>query len=306
MAKVNPKFIGSSQYRPPLCLELGGKNFHIFMDDGDELSFNFLDGDTVQIANYGDLYRAESYECLKADEDVYFVRIEPRAKKGKVNQVWVFDLAKWLVTRVETEEDLFPEVKRLVKVTPTFGAIKRADHDLPTERHTFSDVQVGKHITWRYNPSMSVPHIYHGKTMYRLPLITEENIRARFKGSTDPGDMKRMEDRLAMHFRLVENYPFTEEPCFHIQINDKMNLFAFCEENEAKADKNNNIGGGGLILLQDSERLLEVGMSFCLGEYYLTFATGEEIEGGDPVDDMVAPYDETALECMPIIYEIEN
>jgi len=306
MAKINPKFIGHSQYRQPFTTELSGKHFHIFMDDGEELSFNFLDGETVQIAELGGLYRAETYECLKADEDTYFVRIEPRARQGKVNQCWVIDLGQWLVTRVETEEDLFPEVKRLIKVTPTFGAIKRADHDLPTIRHSFSDVTVGKHITWRYNPAMAVPHVYHSKTLYRLPLITEENIRARFAGSTDPGDQKRLEERLAQHFRMVETYPMVEEPCFHIKINDKLNLFAFCEENEAKADRDQLIGGGGLILLQNIERLTQVGMSYCLGEYYLACAVGEEIEGGDPIDTMEAPYDETVLECMPVIYEIDK
>ena len=34
MGKVNPKFIGLSQYKAPFCYELAGKHFHIIMDDG--------------------------------------------------------------------------------------------------------------------------------------------------------------------------------------------------------------------------------------------------------------------------------
>ena len=48
MGKVNPKYIGLSQYKAAFCHELGGKHFHLVLDDGDELSLNFLDGENLQ------------------------------------------------------------------------------------------------------------------------------------------------------------------------------------------------------------------------------------------------------------------
>ena len=39
MGKVNPNFIGLSQYKAPFSHELGGKHFHLVMDDGSEIVF---------------------------------------------------------------------------------------------------------------------------------------------------------------------------------------------------------------------------------------------------------------------------
>ena len=56
------QFIGLSQYKVAFNYELAGKHFHLIMDDGEDISLNFLDGETVQIAEKGSQYVFESYE----------------------------------------------------------------------------------------------------------------------------------------------------------------------------------------------------------------------------------------------------
>ena len=91
MGKVNPAFIGLSQYKAPFCRDLAGKHFHLVMDDGSELSLNFLDGENVQIAEKGGPYIWETYECMKGDETTYLVHVQPAAGNGLINKSWILD-----------------------------------------------------------------------------------------------------------------------------------------------------------------------------------------------------------------------
>ena len=65
---------------------------------------------------------------------------------------------------------------------------------------------------------------------------------------------------------------------------------------------NHEYGGGGILLLQDTERLVDYGLSFCAGEYYLCTAYGDENEDGDPLDTAESPYDWSKLHAMPSIH----
>ena len=60
-------------------------------------------------------------------------------------------------------------------------------------------------------------------------------------------------------------------------------------------------GGGGILLLQEIDRVTDVGLSFCAGEYYMCTAYGEENEIPDPLDTAESPYDWSVLESMPSI-----
>jgi hypothetical protein len=306
MGKDNRKFYGYSQYRAPLNYELAGKFFHLIMDDGHDYKLRFLDGETLEWT-VNDASRAtDGYTCLKGDDTTYFVHVQPQALGGKVNHAWIIDLAQNLATLVVTEEGAIPASARLVRVTPVFGAIKQAGRPLDDRRHSFTDRMVGRHIIWHYSPSFSIQHIYHAPHLYRLPLFDMATFSKRFEDKagnvTDPEDIARIAKRQAYYERTKELYPFCEEPCFHIRISENMNLFCFCEENETLLDPEQAIGGGGLILLQDIERLTDVGLSYCLGEYYLVSACGEENFDGDPIDQVPSPYDQTRLQTMPCIY----
>lgn len=307
MSKVNRKFIGFSQFKAPFNYELAGKNFHLVMDDGKAYSLNFVDGETLEWAEIGQNCAWDAYECMKGDDTTYFVHVQPKAYEGKVNHSWIIDLAQNLVTLVITEEGVIPAAARLIRVTPVFGAIKLPGCPLNKNRHSFTDRMVGKHILWHYSPGFAIQHIYHTPFLYRLPKFDMATFRKRFEDKsgnvTDPEDLEKIAKRQAYYDRTKDTYPICEEPSFHIRISDNMNLFCFCEENEVLMDPEQAIGGGGLILLQDIERLTDVGLSYCLGEYYMVTAFGEENEEGDPVDNVASPYDQTKLQTMPCIYQ---
>jgi hypothetical protein len=307
MSTINRKFYGLSQYRSPFNYELTGKHFHFVMDNGKEYSINFLDGEMLDWAKKGEAYQWDNYECMKGNDTTYLVHIQPQAFGGTVSYSWIIDLVQKLVTLVITEEGLFPAYKRLIRVTPVFGAIKLPGHPLSEKRHSFTDRMVGEHIVWHYNPGSAIQHIYHSPYLYRLPTIDFKELRKMFEDKsgniTDPEDLAKMEKLTEPFIRMKETYPLTEEPCFHIRISDTMNLFVFNEENATVKDPEQAMGGGGLVLLQDIERLLDVGLSYSLGEYYMVTAYGEINENGDPVDDVVSPYDQTKLQSMPCIYQ---
>ncbi len=84
-----------------------------------------------------------------------------------------------------------------------------------------------------------------------------------------------------------------------------MNLFCFCEENETLTDPEKAIGGGGLILLQDLDRMVQFGLGYSKGSYTMATAFGVESFIPDEVEALDAPYDETKLKTIPCIYEID-
>ena len=308
MGKINRKFIGLSQYRAPLCHELAGKHFHLVMDGDKDYSVYFLDGENVQIATKGEPYIWESYECLKADDTTYFVHVMPESGKGLINYTLVLDTAQRLVTFVLMEEGFDPEYPRLIRTTPFFGAIKVPGRELPTIRHHLSKKMVGHHIFWHYNPGFAIQHIYHDPITCRASagnMDSNTAMRSRLSdmlNSEDPAVREQAEATLRRYEERAKFYPFYEEECFHIWINDHLNLFCFVEENMTLCAPNHDYGGGGILLLQDTERLVDYGLSFCAGEYYLCTAYGDENEDGDPLDTAESPYDWSKLHSMPSIH----
>lgn len=299
-----PKYKPLEQYRAPFNYELAGKNFHLVMDDGSELSLIFMDGENLQWAEKGKPYVWESYECLKADDTTYFVHVSPAKDAGKVQYCLIIDLLQDLVTQVKTIEHDIPEYPRLMRVLTLFGAIKVPGHPLPEKRHFFNNTMAGRRITWHYNPGFSMQHIYFKPTFYRLPQYNVEGINRAYEMTTDPEEKARRKVYVDRFERCMKTYPFCEEPCFHITINDHLNLFAFCEENENVYDPLHLVGGGGIILLQDIDRLTDVGLSYTAGEYYMITAYGVESFVPDEVESLEAPYDNTKLQTMPDIYKI--
>ncbi len=302
------QFIGLSQYRGAFNYELAGKSFHLVMDDGKELSMVFLDGENVQIAEKGRPYIWESYECLKGDETTYLVHVR-KADDPMINMTWVLDTEQRLVTMVLMEEGYDKEFPRLIRTTPFFGAIKVPGRALPEKRHHLSARMAGKHIVWHYNPGFALQHIYHSPICCRasagpdengVPKDTERRFAAQLN-SEDPEVRERAEKLIAMYKEREKFYPFYEEESFHIWIKDNLNLFCFVEENMTRLSPGGREGGGGILLLQEIDRVTDVGLSFCAGEYYMCTAYGEENDIPDPLDTAESPYDWSVLESMPSI-----
>ena len=299
-----PKYKPLEQFRAPYNFELAGKSFHLVMDDGSELSLVFLDGENLQWAERGKPYVWDTYECLKADDTTYFVHTMPAKDGGKINYCLILDLGQNLVTQVKTIENDIPESPRLIRVLTLFGAIKLPGRPLPEKRHFFTDAMAGRRITWHYNPGFAIQHIYYSPTFYRLPRYDLEGAKRQYAVETDPEEKTRLKAYVDRFERCQKAYPFGEEPCFHITINDHLNLFAFCEENELIYDPLHQVGGGGLILLQDIDRLTDVGLGYSLNEYYMVSAYGVEGFVPDEVESVKNPYDNTNLQSLPDIYKI--
>jgi hypothetical protein len=303
------KFIGLSQYRIAPNYELAGRHFHLIMDCGDELSLYFVDGETVQIAEKGGQYVFETYECLKGDELTYLVHIAPESGKGLINKTFILDTAQDLVTMVLMEEAFDPEHPRLIRTTPFFGAIKVPGKPLSTIRHHLSKRMVGRHIVWHYNDGMSLQHIYYSPTVVRAspgPGKTQDDMLEERFGlalrSDDPEIRARAEAGIREFKERNEWYPFYEEECFHVWISEKLNVFCFVEENMTLRSPGFSSGGGGILLLQDIDRCVDVGLSFSAGEYYLCSAFGEENSVPDPLDTAESPYDWSVLKAMPSVH----
>lgn len=307
MAKTNPRFFGLSQYRAPFNYELSGRHFHFVLDDGREYSMYFLDGENLQWAAKGQPYQWESYECLKGDETTFFVHFAPAAQQ-MIHYSFIIDTAQRLVTMVTMEEGT-SEYPRLIRVTPYFGAIRVPGRELPANRHSFSDRMAGRHIFWHYNPGFTLQHIYHTPDCIRADSgvdadgkqITPAMLYEKELNSPDPELRREAQEKIDIYARRAEYYPFYEEPSFHIRINERLNLLCFVEEIMISADPEHQNGGGGILLLQDIERVVDYGLCFNRNEYYMVTAYGEENEDKDPLDTKPSPYDWSHLTSMPSV-----
>ena len=312
MGKVNKKFIDLSQYKVPYNYELGGKSFHLLMDDGRELFLNFLDGVTLEWSEDDKPVRRDGYLCLKGDETTYLVHVRPR-EGGRYTWNWVLDLEQRLVTMDVMEQRYEEGFDRLIRNTPYFGAIDVPGFQLPAIRHHLSARMVGEHIYWRYNPGMAIQHIYHATNVVRASTginLTPEEIEERRKARMeeinaieDPEERAKELERMEAYKERQKYYPFYEEPCFHIWIKENLNLFCFNEEIMCRRSPNHEVGGG-IFLLQDIERLIDVGVCFNVDQYYMLSAYGDPNDKGDPLDNEPSPYAKEweGITSMPTVY----
>lgn len=302
------------QYCVALNYELAGRCFHLVMDKTDDVILNFLDGENVQIAEKGGDFIWENYRALKAEAGLFLVHIQPAKAHDLINIVYILDIAQRLVTKVTVEEGFDKEHPRLMQVIPYFGAIKVPGMDLPKIRHHLSRRMAGEHIFWTYKPDFRIQHIYCTPTTIRagfgkMPDF-ETMLQKRFKeqlSSADPATRQKAVSQMEQQRERHRRYPFYEEPTFHIYINDHMNLFSFIEENMCRMSDNFNEGGGGMIVLQDIERLIDMGLCFNPQNYrysdtYLLTAYGIRNEEPDSMDDLESPYDWSAITGMPSIH----
>jgi len=298
------------QYRVALSYELAGRTFSLAMDKRADMLLNFLDGENVAIAEPGGAFRWERYRAMKADATTYFVHVQPALERDLVNWVFILDTAQRLVTFVTVQEGYDPEHPRLMQVIPWFGAIRVPGLPLPEIRHHLSRRMAGEHIRWHYKPDFTFQHVYHNEHCVRgsaFPGDFEASLRERFKdelASSDPEVVAEAERKMAYQREFRRLYPFYEEPAFHVWISDRLNLFSFIEENMCRHSPGFNEGGGGMIVLQDIERLIDMGLCFNPANYrysdtYLLTAYGEKNPDGDPIDSVPSPYDWTQLTGMP-------
>ena len=84
-------FEGMSQYRPPLCFELVGKTLELVMDTGYDYEITFKDRKVLSCGEKGKEAAEYEYDCLKADDDTYFVNFEVTGAVPRAGQTFVLD-----------------------------------------------------------------------------------------------------------------------------------------------------------------------------------------------------------------------
>lgn len=295
-----------SQYCDPFSYDLQGRTFHLIEDGGREMLLHFTDGMTVETALKGEAFLSESCEVLKADDTTYFVHLMPEAARDLIHVIYVLDTAQRLFTSVSVVEGFDPKMPRLMKVTPSFGAIKVPGMRLPETRHSLTRAMTGIHMNWHPGPSKrGVTHIYYSPTRTRTADKSRPEITMRAElSSEDPAVRKHAEEVVRWHSEREKWYPIYEEPSFRIRINDHLQLFSFVEENQVLFSPGHSAGGGGMILVQDVVRLKEVGISFNPADLRYTHtllmtAYGDIDVSEDKNDTAPSPFDFMEHRCMP-------
>jgi hypothetical protein len=257
-SKENPVFEGASQYRGAFVYELAGRTYQLIMDNGNDYVVRFLSGEVLEWAEKEQPFKWETYDCLKIDEDTYFVNTELSGTSCRIGLTLVLDLEDSLVTVVVAKQKDNKRYPDMVTNDFIFGAIKVEGKKLPLKRHGFTDDMIGKRIKWRYNPDFKIVHVYYNSNY----------IRADF-----PWVPKTPEMEAAM-----KQHPY-DEVSRYIKIKKNIYLVSFCEQNYTKLGKKGNC----LTILMDINRLHDIGRSFGLGmtgapENYLFSAFGQRVE----------------------------
>ena len=246
MEPARPKsFEGISQYRPPLCFELAGRRFELVMDDGYDYELDLFDRKTLKYGLKGSRLKEYAYDCLKADDDFYFVNFEVTGAVPRTGISIILDLEQDLVTENRCTVGQNPKYPRMVNPNIIFGAIRREDGSLNKLRHGFTGDFVGHSICWHYGP-MAAVHVYSSERYYRVT-VPRDN-------STESPESREFHE----NFRKKIGNSLYEEPAEYIKIKDGIYAFSMNEEmaNRMRGQGNN------LFFLMNVRRMYDVGRSF--------------------------------------------
>lgn len=259
---------GMSQYRPPLCYELVGKTLELVMDDGCDYELQFIDRKTLKYGVKGKKAKEYTYDCLKADNDTYFVNFEVKGAKPRAGLSFILDMEQSLVTQNYCTVGQNPRYPKMPKPTITFGAIRKEDGTVPTIRHGYTEDLVGRSIKWSYG-TLQVVHVYSSERYYRLTVSKE--VFERMKAENP----ERYEEMMKRSGETLY-----EEPADYIKIKEGIYVFNANEEMACRSRGQ----GNNLFFLMNLNRMHDVGRSFghngdggpenytygAFGEYYDT------------------------------------
>ena len=268
-----PTFEGLSQYCPPRCFELAGRELTLCMDSGYDYTLRF-ERDTVTWGKVGEEPRTDEYVCLKAEEQTYFVNAEIPGVEPRLGLTLILDDENALVTVIEGRQGMNPKFPFLVEIHAHFGAVQLPGKPLNSKRHGYTTDLVGKAAIWTYSPDFRVVHAYTTERYYNVTVPEAlEPGAMRERREPSPEDLARMES-----FR---GYLDPTEPALYIRIKDGIYVFAFAEQNlELRTGPNTR--GNSLAFLMNFRRMYDVGRSFGTNaqqqpENYCFGAYGKEI-----------------------------
>jgi hypothetical protein len=240
------QYEGMSQYRPPLCFELVGKKFELVLDNGYDYELSFTDRKNLSYGLIDGEKKVYAYDCLKAEDDTYFVNMEMVGETPRTGLSFILDMEQSLVTVVYVRVGTNPKLPKLPETEIIFGAIRREDGTIPTIRHGYTTDMIGTAIHWRYG-TLQVVHVYSSERYYRLTIPKEEIERRRAMAP----EGERMED----FFNKERVY---EEPSDYIKIKDGIYVFSMTESMMCRERGQ----GNNLLFLMNLNRMYDVGRSF--------------------------------------------
>ena len=241
---------GMSQYKAPLCFELTGRRFEICLDNGYYYEVKFLDRKTLTWGFLEGEKHVYAYECLKGDEDTYYVNFELTGEKYRSCVTIILDTEQSLVTACFSKVGHNPRYRLLPSVDYVFGAIRRADGTLPEIRHGYTTDMMGKAICWRYG-TLTIVHVYCTEHYYRLDFNRKEMERMM---AENPERFRAMRERR----READTSHLYEDEGVFIKIKDGLYVFGALEALRAKQKGS----GNSLFFLIDTKRVHDVGRSF--------------------------------------------
>jgi len=277
-----PTFEGLSQYCPPHCYELAGRELKVCMDSGYDYVLRF-ERETVTWGKAGEAMRTDEYICLKAEEQTYFINAEIPGVTPRLGLTLILDDENALVTVVEARQGMNPRFPYLVEIRPHFGAVQLEGQPLNPKRHGFTTDMVGRAILWTYSPEFSIIHVYRTEHYYdvTLPAPTKEPTEEEKASAADFAESMR-------------GYPEPSEPCFYIRIKEGIYVFGFAEQNMEKLT-GPLTRGNSLTFLMNLKRMTDVGRSFGtnakqLPENYCFGAYGKEVPFPEEFRDLQSVY----------------
>ena len=241
-----PVFEGMSQYRPPLCFELVGKQFVLVMDDGYEYELNFISRCVLTYGRSDENKKEYAYDCLKADDDTFFVNFEKTGAVPRTGVTFVLDMEQSLVTSNIVTIGVNPKWPKMPVSSIVFGAIRREDGSVPSIRHGYTADLVGKAIHWRYG-RMGVVHVYSSEHYYRLTIAKEDFI------GREPINTEAFRER-----QKLDEIRLYEEPGDYIKVKEGIYIFNANEELACRERGQ----GNNLFFLMNLNRMHDVGRSF--------------------------------------------
>lgn len=247
--KTDYVFEGMSQFRQPFCLELEGQKLQFVMDNRREYSAEFINGHEVRWGEIGAEPRIDKYDCLKVDDDVYYLNMEIEGTSPRTGYAVAIDFEEMLTTVIVAKQDESGRDAYFTKTEVIFGALRRPDGSVAKKRHYFTSDKVGTAICWTYDPNFAIIHTYPTERYFGNILAYYHEIR----------NVKIMQDMLHPDRKIGwTNGPWDQADW--IKIKDGIYMFSFIEGHDpgpVKLKKRNC-----LSFVFDLKRLINYGRLF--------------------------------------------
>ena len=278
-----PTFEGLSQYCPPHCFEMKGRDLFVCMDSGYDYTLHF-DKETVTWGKAGEEQRTDEYVCLKAEDQTYFINAEITGVTPRLGLTLILDDENDLVTVIEGRQGMNPKLPYLVEIHAHFGAVQVEGKPLNEKRHGYTTDLIGRAAIWTYSPTFNIIHAYTSERYYNVSSVMKEG---------EKPTPEQIEEAKAL-MESFRGYKDPTEPALYIRIKEGIYVFAFAEQNLEKFT-GPKTRGNSLAFLMNFKRMYDVGRSFGtnsqqLPENYCFGAYGVEIPMPERFKNMKSAY----------------